>query len=89
MLQWMLLSEWDLARQTISLGNMKAIFTQTMAGVYDVELEISSQKFLVQVGEGANGIERFEVVSVKWFVELSRTVVFTLKKLVEYLWYRL
>lgn len=44
---------------------MKAIFTQTMAGVYDVELEISSQKFLVQVGEGANGIERFEVISVK------------------------
>jgi hypothetical protein len=38
------------------------------------------------VTDAAGAIQGFEVVAVKWFMELSRKVIDVLKKLVAHLW---
>jgi hypothetical protein len=54
---------------------------------YEVLLEVSSNKFLVNmVTDAAWLIEKFEVVAVKWFMELSKKVIEVLRNIVFHLW---
>lgn len=36
----------------------------------------------------ADQIEQFEIIAVKWFIELSNKIILIIKKLVEHLRYR-
>jgi len=78
-----------LQERTISIGNIKATFSNISDGLYDVALEINSNKFILQIETIADKIETFEIVAVKGFVELSNKIIIILKKLVEHLRYRL
>jgi hypothetical protein len=50
-------------------------------------LEVSSNKFLVNmVMDAAWVIQWFEVVAVKWFMELSKKVIEVVKKVIYHLW---
>jgi len=71
------------------MDNIKAVFTNIRENVYEVVLEISSHKFVISLENIFEKIEKFEILAVKWFMEITRKSVQTLKKLVEYLLYRI
>ena len=87
--QLSLLTQSDIAQKSICLWNIKAIFTELKTGVYDIILEVNSHKFLINIESNSNQIEKFEILSAKWFIEISNKIVLILRKLVEYLQYRL
>ncbi len=87
--QTILIPQLDIAQQTICLDNVHATFTKNVDGSYDVILEINSNKFLISVEKMANQIERLEIIATKWFVEISNKIIIMIKKLIEYLRYRL
>ncbi len=90
MIQKPLLSTEVMSARTVNLEGISAMFTEGHDWVYDVVLEINSQKFLVKMCNGTNGIEDFEVIATKWFVyDLTNNLVLTLKNLVECLRFRL
>lgn len=70
--------------KTIDLEGIKAQFIEIVDGVYDVILEINSQKFLIKLENCWNDIENFEIIVTKWFItDLTSSLVFALKSLVE------
>lgn len=72
------------AVKTIDLEGIKAQFIEIVDGVYDVILEINSQKFLIKLENCWNDIENFEIIATKWFItDLTSSLVFALKSLVE------
>lgn len=90
MIQQPLLSTEVMSVRTVDLDGIRAMFTEVVDGVYDVVLEINSQKFLVRMWNTSNCIENFEVIATKWFVyDLTNNLVLTLKNLVECLRFRL
>lgn len=89
MLQWTLLSEFDMNQQTVCLGNIKAMFTKTVDDFYDVVLEVNSQKFFVRVSRVFEQIVDFEILAVKGFLEVSRKIVELIKSLIDHLFCRL
>lgn len=84
-----LITHIDVCQKRICLDNIQALFTENADGSYDVVLEINSNKFLIAVHNIANRIERFEIIATKGFIEISNKIILMLKKLVEYLQYRL
>ena len=75
------------ARREVVRNSIKASFTEIQQSNYEVLLEVSSNKFLVNmVTDAAWVIQWFEIVAVKWFMELSRKVIDVVKKLVAHLW---
>ena len=67
--------------------SVKASFTEINNSKYEVLLEVSSNKFLVNIVTDAAGvIEWFEVVAVKWFMELSKKVIEVVRKVIFHLW---
>jgi len=85
--QWALIDAATCARREVVRNSVKASFTETQQSNYEVLLEVSSNKFLVNmVTDAAWAIQWFEVVAVKWFMELSRKVIDVLKILVAHLW---
>lgn len=89
MLQWTLLNETDINQQSVCLGNIKAMFVKTLDDYYDVVLEVNSQKFFIRVSRVFEQIVEFEILAIKWFVEVSRKIVEIIKSLVDHLFYRL
>jgi len=89
MLQWTLLTQQNINEQSVKLDNIKAIFTEIWNKFYEVILEISSHKFLINLQSISWNIEKFEIVSTKWFLELSQKSIKTLKNLTEHLLVRL
>lgn len=89
MYQWVLLSELDVNKQVMCLNNVKAIFEKSFDNAYDVILEISSHKFLIKVSRVFDQIVDFEIVAVKWFMELSKKIVDILRGLIDHLFCRL
>lgn len=90
MIQQPLLSTDVSAARVVDLEGIRAMFTEVVDGVYDVVLEINSQKFLVRMWNDCDRIENFEVIATKWFVyDLTNNLVLTLKNLVECLRFRL
>ena len=85
--QWALIDAATCARRDVVRNSVKASFTEIQQSKYEVLLEVSSNKFLLNmVTDAAWAIQGFEVVAVKWFTELSRKVIDVLKKLVAHLW---
>ena len=59
MIQKPLLSTEVMSARTVNLDGISAMFTEGDDWVYDVVLEINSQKFLVKMYNGYNGIENW------------------------------
>ena len=84
-----LIPQMDTHQKTVCLDNIHATFMENADGSYDVILEINSNKFLIAVEKIANQIERLEIIATKGFVEISNRIILMIKKLIEYLRYRL
>jgi hypothetical protein len=52
-------------------------------------LEVNSHKFFVRVSRVFDQIVEFEILAIKWFVEVSRKIVDLIKSLIDHLFYRL
>ena len=89
MLQWTLLSQSDINQQSVCFGNIKAMFIKTFDDFYDVILEVNSQKFFIKVSRVFDQIVEFEILAVKWFVELSKKIVEIIRSLIDHLFCRL
>jgi len=89
MTQTSLITPLDVCQRKICLDNVRAVFTENVDGSYDVILEINSNKFLIAIQNVANQIESLEIIATKGFVELSNKIILMIKKLIEYLRYRL
>jgi len=76
-------------QQTIQFKNIKATFTETTSKIYEVILEISSHKFFINLEDFAWQIDKFEIIAVKGFIELSKKSITTIRDLVEHMYYRL
>ena len=87
--QLLLITPDNLYRRTVNEDNIKAIFEKNEDDSYDVTLEINSNKFLINMTRSLNIIEQLEILAIKWFIEFSNKLILTIKKLIEYLRYRL
>lgn len=84
MTQKTLLDSSSSASRVVDIDGIKAMFTEVFDGVYDVVLEINSQKFLLRMWNDSDRIENFEVIATKGFIhDLTNNLVLTLKNLVE------
>lgn len=86
--QMSLVTSTDTTQKTAHLENIHATFSENLDGSYDVILEINSNKFLILVHKIANEIERLEIITSKWFIEISNKIIIMIKKLIEHLRYR-
>ena len=87
MFQWVLIDSSDCVKRDVVWDSVKASFTEIRQDNYEVLLEVSSNKFLVNmVTDVAWVIQWFEIVAVKWFAELSKKVIEVVKKVVSHLW---
>ena len=76
--------------QIVDLEWIRAEFTQLVDWVYDVVLEINSQKFLIKMVNDWLSIQNFEIIASKWFIsDLTNSLIFALKSLVEHLQFAL
>lgn len=87
--QLLLITPENLCRRTINEDNIKAIFEKNEDDSYDVILEINSNKFLINMTRSWNIIEQLEILAIKGFIDFSNKLILTIKKLIEYLRYRL
>ena len=86
MLQWTLINSDICAERSVVWDSVKACFTEKWQSNYEVLLEVSSNKFLVNmVTDAAWVIQWFEVVAVKWFMELSKKVIEVVKKVISHM----
>lgn len=86
MFQWALIDSNICAKRDISWNSVKASFTEIQQNTYEVLLEVSSNKFLVNmVTDTAWVILWFEIVAVKWFMELTKKIIEIVKKVVSHL----
>ncbi len=88
-IQKSLMDQDYLQQRTVYLKNIKATFSCGEDSFYDIVLEINSNKFFLSVQQISHQIEEFQVVCVKWFIELSNKLIFLLKQLVSHLFIRL
>ena len=87
MFQWALIDSNICATRDVAWNSVKASFTEVQQSNYEVLLEVSSNKFLVNmVTDVAGVIQGFEIVAVKWFMELTKKVIEVVKKVVSHLW---
>lgn len=84
-----LLSPTDLNQKVIYADGVKALVTDYGASNFEVLLEINSNKILVSLQGAFDAIEKFEVIAVKGFVELSKSFITMIKKLIGHLLYRI
>lgn len=87
MFQWALIDADVCAKRDVVWNSVKASFVQIQECNYEVLLEVSSNKFLVNmVTDAAWVIQWFEIIAVKWFMELSKRVIEVVKNVVSHLW---
>ena len=85
--QWTLIDATTCARREVVRNSVKASFTEIQQSNYEVLLEVSSNKFLVNMVTDVSWvIQWFEIIAVKWFMELSKKVIDVVKNLVVHLW---
>lgn len=89
MYQLMLLNDANLSQRNVYFDSVKATFSNIKDNVYDVILEINSHKFLISIENLFDEIQKFEIIAVKWFIEITNKFVSMLKVLVQHLIYRL
>lgn len=88
-IQKTLIDQDYLQKRTVYLKNIKATFSCCEDSFYDVVLEINSNKFFLSVQNISNQIQEFQIICVKWFIEINNKLVFLLKQLVSHLFIRL
>ncbi len=87
MFQWALIDADICARRDVVRNSVKASFVQIQDYSYEVLLEVSSNKFLLNMVTDATWmIQWFEIVAVKGFMELSKRVIEVVKNVVSHLW---
>lgn len=84
-----LIDQESIQQRTVYLKNIKATFACAEDWFYDVVLEINSNKFFLSVQQIANQIQEFQIICVKWFIELNNKLIFLLKQLMVHLFIRL
>ena len=86
MFQWALIDADVCAKRDVVWNSVKASFVQVQECNYEVLLEVSSNKFLVNmVTDAAWVIQWFEIIAVKWFMELSKREIEVVKNAVSHL----
>ncbi len=73
--------------KAISNESVNAVFHRVGENSYEVELEVNSNKFLLFFTTIMGKIEKFEIIAVKGFVNLSVNIVRILKKIVYKLYF--
>lgn len=87
MFQWALIDTNICAKKDVVWNSIRASFTEVQQSNYEVLLEVSSNKFLVNMVTDATWvIQWFEIVAVKWFMELSKKVIQVVRSVVSHLW---
>lgn len=66
----------------VSKDSISARFWTQEDNCYDVMLDINSNKFFATITADEKWVEKFELVSMKWFAELSMELINTIKKLI-------
>lgn len=74
------------AKREVNWNSVKAVFTELDVNNYEVLLEVSSNKFLVNMVADWDWVQYFEIISVKWFMEMTRKVMDLVRRLVFHLW---
>lgn len=83
MFQWALIDSNICAKRDVTRNSVKASFTEIQQSNYEVLLEVSSNKFLVNMITDVSWvIQWFEIIAVKWFTELSKNVIKVVKSVV-------
>ena len=86
MFQWALIDSSVCAKRDVVRNSVKASFTEIQQSNYEVVLEVSSNKFLVNMITDATWIiQWFEIIAVKWFMELSKRVIEVVKKVIAHM----
>jgi len=86
MFQWALINSELCAKKDVIRNSVKASFTEINQSNYEVLLEVSSNKFLVNmITDTAWAIQWFEIIAVKWFMELSKRVIEVVKNVISHL----
>ena len=86
MFQWTLIDNNVCAKREVIWDSVKANFTEIQQNSYEVLLEVSSNKFLVNmITDTAGIIQWFEIIAVKWFMELSKKVIEVVKKVISHM----
>lgn len=81
---------WDLGYvKKFERENIFASFRDIWEWLYEVYLEINSNKFLIHFTAVMKSIENLEVVAIKWFVELSVSIIKVLKKIIYKLYFEI
>lgn len=84
--QNLLLNTASFAEKNVTWDMVKANFIEIWEHQYQVILEVSTNKFLLDISKTGTDFDSFEVVAIKGFVELTTRVLILLKKLVNHLW---
>ena len=86
MFQWTLIDSSVCAKRDVVWNSVKASFTEIQQSNYEVLLEVSSNKFLLNmITDAAWIIQWFEIIAVKWFMELSKKVIEFVKKVIAHM----
>ena len=86
MFQWALIDSELCTKKDVIRNSVKASFTEINQSNYEVLLEVSSNKFLVNmITDTAWAIQWFEIIAVKWFMELSKRVIEVVKNIISHL----
>ena len=67
--------------------NVSATFKCISDGVYEVLLQINSNKFLIHMETAMDRIEKFEILAIKGFINLSLSLLRLLKNVVYKLYF--
>ncbi len=88
MLQSKLLSTYEnVIYKSFFYENISAIFSKIWDWEFEVLLNVNSNKFLIHLKVAMNKIEQFEILAVKWFVDLSVNLLKVLKRIVYSLYF--
>lgn len=80
---------WDtnILKKKIVVDNIGWSFYLVGENIYEVFLDINWNKFLFLIEIKMNKIEKFEIIAIKWFVDVSFRLLKLLKKIVYKLYF--
>jgi hypothetical protein len=84
--QGLLLNTEVCASRYVHRDTVRASFTDLGTSTYEVLLEVSSNKFLVNMVRDESWIQSFEIIAVKGFMEITTKIIDLMKRLVAHLW---
>jgi hypothetical protein len=84
--QGLLLDTKSCAMRNVHWDTVSASFTDLGTSQYEVLLEVSSNKFLLNMVRDENGIQSFEIIAMKGFIEITTKIIDLMKRLIAHLW---